>query len=74
MNAQYASEVHLIDHFGLFPYLQALASEVLYTVKYFVVIMLKGAVLLTLVSGFVWLSWRLIQQNSIQNCLFLCYP
>lgn len=55
-------------------YLQALASEVLYTVKYFVGIIFKGAALILLVSGFVWLSWRLIQQNSIQNCLFLCYP
>lgn len=53
---------------------QALASEVLYTVRYFAVIFIKGALLLLLVAGFMLLSWRLIQQNSIPNCLFLCYP
>lgn len=53
---------------------QTVAAEVLYTVKYCVNIFLKGVVLLSLVSSFVWLSWRIIHQNSIQNCLFLCYP
>lgn len=53
---------------------QVLSSEMLYTVKYFLILFTKGTLLILLVSGFAWLSWKLIQQNSIQNCLFLCYP
>lgn len=83
----YKTNVHMVDlHLAWFIAIflsrrviwhmlgQVLLSEVLYTVKYFGVLVIKGAALLVLVLVFVWLSWRLMQQNSIHNCLFLCYP
>ncbi|XP_032239220.2 transmembrane protein 39A-A isoform X2 [Nematostella vectensis] len=53
---------------------QTLASEILFTVKYFLGLIFKAVIFLVVICTLTWLLWKLFQHNSIQNCLFLLYP